>query len=92
MEKHHGPKHYVFYLYPEGHESHQRPLVYFSMIVSSNIDLAVRKFSVLYHAAYSGMLKVSEHKYQVFFIKGTKTAAEELMYIVIEDEKPLNVL
>lgn len=80
-------KRFVFYLDPKGHEIWQESVVYFSVIISNNIERAAYRFSNLYGSVYSGMIKVTMKKYHVFFTKEKGQQKEELMYIVIEDEK-----
>ncbi|GGL50542.1 hypothetical protein [Sporolactobacillus putidus] len=80
-------KKYIFYLRPTGQATRHQSRVYFCVIIAKDITLAARKFSNIYGSIYSGMMKVTENKYQLFYTQGKGQYKEELMYIVIEEEK-----
>lgn len=80
-------KKYIFYLRPAGRTKRHQSRVYFCVIIAKDILLAARKFSNIYGSTYSGMMKVNENKYQLFYTQGKGQYKEELMYVVIEEEK-----
>lgn len=80
-------KKYIFYLRLTGQTKRHQSHVYFCVIIAKDIKAAARKFSNIYGSIYSGMMKVTDNKYQLYYTQGKGDFKEELMYVVIEEEK-----
>ncbi|RYL95155.1 hypothetical protein EWI07_03810 [Sporolactobacillus sp. THM7-4] len=82
-------KRYLFYLRPQKGGTYHQSKVYFCVMIARSINNAIRKFSKRYGSVYCGMMKIANKKFQVYFIQGRGPYKEELLYVVIEEDKTI---
>lgn len=80
---------YLFYLRPKGLRGFNQSRVYFSAIEAANVEAAAKIFAERFQAVYCGRMNLNEGKFQLFYTIGKGKYKEELMYVVIEESKPV---